>query len=249
MRNIQIKVLNPDDVKKAEQMMVFCARITQRGHKIKNMNDLDTLLNKEYSYATVKNMCSLPHPTIQKFGLINIAIVGGSRRLLAQLSRHQNEVKFMSASLQYSDYTDEADFVIPYEILEAGLEKQYIRNCNSAMIDYKAFTSVTGNDSAGYVAPQGLRNILIMSVQPFQLKHMISQRVCRRNTTETKYVMLKIWEEVYKLSPEMFNIRVAGAGCQKIHGCQEGKMCCGKPYSKHVTPTDILTNDFPLLVS
>jgi thymidylate synthase (FAD) len=88
MRNIQIKVLNPDDVKKAEQMMVFCARITQRGHKIKNMNDLDTLLNKEYSYATVKNMCSLPHPTIQKFGLINIAIVGGSRRLLAQLSRH-----------------------------------------------------------------------------------------------------------------------------------------------------------------
>lgn len=249
MRNIQIKVLNPDDVKKAEQMMVFCARITQRGHKIKNMNDLDTLLNKGYSYATVKNMCTLPHPTIQKFGVINIAVVGASRRFLAQITRHQNEVKFMSASLQYSDYTDEADFCVPYEILAAGLERQYIRNCNSAMIDYKAFTSVSGNDSAGYVAPQGLRNILIISATPFQLKHMISQRVCRRNTTETKYVMLKIWEALYELSPEMFNIRVTGAGCQKITGCQEGKMCCGKPYSKHVTPTDILTNDFPLLVS
>ena len=249
MRNIQIKVLNPDDVKKAEQMMVFCARITQRGHKIKNMNDLDTLLNKEYSYATVKNMCTLPHPTIQKFGVINIAVVGASRRFLAQITRHQNEVKFMSASLQYSDYSDESDFCVPYEILEAGLETQYIRNCNSAMIDYKAFTSVTGNDSAGYVAPQGLRNILIISATPYQFKHMISQRVCRRNTTETKFVMLKIWEELYKLSPEMFNIRVTGAGCQKIHGCQEGKMCCGKPYSKHVTPTDILRQDFPLLVS
>lgn len=249
MKNIQVKILNPESIKQAEQMMVFCARLTQRGHQIKNMNDIDSLITKSYKPATVKNMCSLPHQTIQKFGLINIAIVGASRRFLAQITRHQNEIKFMSASLQYSDYTDEADFVIPYEILEAGLEKQYIRNCNSAMIDYKAFTSVTGNDSAGYVAPQGLRNILIMSVQPFQLKHMISQRVCRRNTTETKYVMLKIWEEVYKLSPEMFNIRVTGAGCQKLHGCQEGRLCCGKPYSKHMTPTEILKNDYPLLIS
>lgn len=246
MKNIQVKILNPEAVKQAEQMMVFCARLTQRGHSIKNMNDLDELMTKEYKPATVKNMCSLPHPTIQKFGVINIAVVGASRRFLAQITRHQNEVKFMSASLQYSDYSDEGDFCVPYEILEAGLEKHYIRNCNSAMIEYKAFTSVSGNDSAGYVAPQGLRNILIISATPFQLKHMISQRVCRRNTTETKYVMLKIWEELYRLSPEMFNIRITGAGCQKLHGCQEGKMCCGKPYSKHFTPLEILKTDYPL---
>ena len=247
MKNIQVKILNPEAVKQAEQMMVFCARLTQRGHQIKNMNDIENLMNKDYKPSTVKNMCSLPHPTIQKFGLINIAVVGASRRFLAQITRHQNEVKFMSASLQYSDYSDEGDFCIPYEILEAGLERQYIRNCNSAMIDYKAYASISGNDSAGYVAPQGLRNILIISATPFQLKHMISQRVCRRNTTETKYVMLKIWEELYRLSPEMFNIRVTGAGCQKVGGCQEGKMCCGKPYSKHVTPTEILKADYPLL--
>ena len=229
-------------------MMVFCARLTQRGHQIKNMNDLEDLLAKDYKPATVKNMCALPHPTIQKFGLINVAIVGSSRRALAQLTRHQNEVKFMSASLQYSDYSDEADFCVPYEILEAGLEKHYLRNCQSAMIDYKAYTSVVGNDPAGYVAPQGLRNILIISALPFQWKHMISQRICNRNTTETKYVLLKIWEELYKLSPEMFNIRVSGAGCQKSSGCQEGKLCCGKPFSKHATPTDILEADYPLLM-
>lgn len=249
MKNIQIKILNPHAVKEAEQMLVFCARLTQRGHQVKCMADIEKLHTRDFKPALVRSMCSLPHPTIQKFGLINIAVVGASRRFLAQITRHQNEVKFMSASLQYSDYSDEADFCIPYEILEAGLETQYIRNCNSAMIDYKAFTSVSGNDSAGYVAPQGLRNILIISATPFQLKHMISQRVCRRNTTETKYVMLKIWEALYELSPEMFNIRVTGAGCQKLHGCQEGKMCCGKPYSKHVTPTDILEADYPLLMS
>lgn len=249
MKNIQVKILNPSAVKQSEQMMVFCARLTQRGHQIKNMNDLENLMNKEYKPATVKSMCSLPHPTIQKFGLINIAVVGASRRFLAQITRHQNEVKFMSASLQYSDYSDEADFCVPYETLSAGLEERYLESCKAAMEDYKEYASVSDNDSAGYVAPQGLRNILIISATPFQFKHMISQRVCSRNTKETKYVMLKIWEELHKLSPEMFNIRFTGAGCQKISGCQEGKLCCGKPYSKYVTPTEILAADYPLLVN
>ena len=248
MKQIEVKILNPDDVKKSEEMMVFCARLTQRGHNIKNMNDIEDLLNKSYKPTTVKNMCAIGHPTIQKFGLINVAVVGASRRFLAQITRAQYDTKFMSASLQYSDYSDDASFCVPYEILEAGLEDLYLRNCQSAMIDYKAYTSVVGNDPAGYVAPQGLRNVLIISAPPFQWKHLISQRICRRNTTETKYVLLKIWEQLYELSPEMFSIRTSGAGCMKTTGCQEGKFCCGKPYSKHMTPTEILKENYPLLV-
>jgi thymidylate synthase (FAD) len=248
MKNIQVKILNPSAVRASEQMMVFCARLTQRGHQIKTMDDIDDLLKKEYKPALVKSLCAVPHPTIQKFGLINVAIVGASRRFLAQVTRAQYDTKFMSASLQYSDYSDEADFCVPYEILEAGLEDKYLKNCRAAMEEYKEHASIAGNDPAGYVAPQGLRNILIISAPVFQWKHLISQRACRRNTTETKYVMLKIWEELYKLSPEMFNIRFTGPGCQRISGCQEGKMCCSKPYSKYATPTEILEADYPLLM-
>jgi thymidylate synthase (FAD) len=248
MRNIEVKILNPEAVKAAEQMMVFCARLTQRGHVIENMEDLEELLDRGYTPGLVEAMTRLPHPTIQKFGVIHIAVVGASRRFLAQITRHQNEVKFMSASLQYSDYSGSMDFCIPYEIIETGLEADYLKYCKTSMDGYKEFTKDTGNDSAGYVAPQGLRNILIISATPFQLKHMISQRVCHRNTTETKYVMLKVWEQLYELSPEMFNIRVTGAGCQKATGCQEGKMCCGKPLSRHFTPKDILQAEYPLIV-
>ena len=46
--------------------------------------------------------------------MITVAIVGASRRFLAQITRHQNEVKFMSASLQYSNYTGQADFAVPF---------------------------------------------------------------------------------------------------------------------------------------
>ena len=84
----------------AEKNMVFAARLTQQGHKIASMDDLMELYEKSFSVQTIAAMGALPHPTIQKFAVITVAIVGASRRFLAQITRHQNEVKFMSASLQ-----------------------------------------------------------------------------------------------------------------------------------------------------
>lgn len=62
-------------------------------------------------------------------------------------------------------------------------------------------TAGSGHDAAGYATPQGLRNVLLISTTPYQWKHIISQRVCRRNTDETRIVMLKVWKELYDLSP------------------------------------------------
>lgn len=244
MNKIQIKVLNPGVAKDAEQMMVFCARLTQRGHGIHNMDDLLELKEKSYTEKTVKAMCRLPHPTIQKFGVINVAVIGASRRFLAQITRHQNEVKFMSASLQYSDYSGEADFCVPASVLKMGKPAidAYTASCAQAMHDYQtAIETGLDNDAAGYMAPQGLRNILIISATPYQWKHMISQRSCRRNTAETQYVMLLIWNELRKLSPIFEN---CGPFC--MNGpCKEGKMTCGRPINKTWTPEDIIKSDFP----
>lgn len=236
MRNIEVKILNEEALQNAEKMMVACARLTQRGHQIKNMNDLMDLYNKSYKESTVINMASLPHPTIQKFGVINVAIVGASRRFLAQITRHQNEVKFMSASLQYSDYSGEADFAIPYHLLENP--EGYIEECKKSMEVYQELVKQSDNDSAGYVAPQGLRNILIISATPYQWKHMIRQRICRRNTDETRIVMLKIWQQLYKYP--MFR------DCLP-HCCDEKGFTCGRIMSKVDTPTSILDEDYPLL--
>ena len=104
--------------------MVFAARLTQQGHKIASMDDLMELYEKSFSVQTVAAMGALPHPTIQKFAVITVAIVCASRRFLAQITRHQNEVKFMSASLQYSNYTGASDVykrqMKPCALPEAG---------------------------------------------------------------------------------------------------------------------------------
>ena len=244
MNKIEVKILNPEVIKESEKMMVCAARLTQRGHAIKNMNDFMDLYNKDYKETTAKAMTNLPHPTIQKFGVINLVIVGASRRFLAQITRHQNEVKFMSASLQYSDYSDSNDFTVPYEILgDKEKTDKYLEACKNAMSDYKNLVeSGVDHDDAGFLAPQGLRNILIISATPYQLKHMISQRICRRNSKETRYVMLKIWEALYNENPILFGN--CGAPCQKDR-CLEGKMTCGNLITKNMTPTEILHLDFP----
>lgn len=250
MQNVEVAILNPEQLDSSEKMMVAMARLTQRSHKISCMDDFIELLNKPYSETTVEAMAKLPHPTIQKFGLINIAIVGASRRFLAQITRHQNEIKFMSGSLQYSDYSDDMQFCVPYEVTKYDREhpplggdwarQQYLNSCLQSMDDYRKAATLIGNDAAGYMAPQGMRNVLLMSVGPYELKHIINQRCCNRNTLETQYVLLKIWEQLYDYP--MF--KDCGPDCMG-RGCQEGKMSCGHPLQKGMSPTEILHQQFP----
>lgn len=133
------------------------------------MDDLMALYEKSFSENTVAAISGLPHPTVQKFAVITVAVVGASRRFLAQITRHQNEVKFMSASLQYSNYTGQADFAVPYEILAApvAVRELYLKSCHEGMDCYeKLCAEGIGHDAAGYATPQGLRNVLMISATP-----------------------------------------------------------------------------------
>ena len=243
MDKIKTWVLNPAAVKEAETMMVCAARLTQRGEKIKTLKDFINLYDKPYTKELVAQLAMLPHPTLQKMTVINVVVVGASRRFLAQITRHQNEVKFMSASLQYSDYSGNTDFVVPYDLLNSAYRKEYIEQCLSSMAEYTRFVAKgVDNDTAGYLVPQSLRNTLIISATAYQWKHMISQRVCRRNTDETRYIMLQVWAQLFTWAPSLFN---CGPFCMQ-GGCKEGNMCCGQPISRGTTPADILKMDFPL---
>lgn len=250
MNKIQVKVLNPEAVKEATRMMVATARLTQRGHKIQNLDDFESYCFGPFTEALEENLVSLPHPTIQKLALINVVVCGASRRFLGQITRHQNEVKFVSGSLQYSDYSGSAQFAVPYETILSGKSaiEAYLESCKVQLETYtNLINSGVDHDAAAYAMPQGMRNILLISATPYQWKHMIGQRVCRRNTAETRIVMLKIWEELYKLDPIFFSGETTGPFCCRGK-CEEGRMTCGLPIkSRGRDPEDILREDFPLL--
>lgn len=76
----------------------------------------------------------------------------------------------MSASLQYSNYTGQADFSVPYSIMTATVRDLYLKRCNESMKCYEALcTAGSGHDAAGYATPQGLRNVLLISATPYHM--------------------------------------------------------------------------------
>ena len=213
---------------------------------------IETLLDgltPEKTAAFLQKLTDLGHASPIEHASFTFGIEGVSRTLLAQITRHQNEVKFMSASLQYSNYTGQADFAVPYSIMTAPavVRELYLKSCNESMKCYEALcTAGSGHDAAGYATPQGLRNVLLISATPYQWKHIISQRVCRRNTDETRIVLLKVWKELYELSPTLFAPSLTGPFCQ-MDRCLEGKMTCGRKLQANMTPEDILEKDYPAL--
>ncbi len=255
MKEIEVKILNPSVIADAENMMVAMARLTQKGHTIQSMSDLEALLAKPYKVSTAKTMLELPHPTIKQFATINVAIVGLSRRALAQITRRRVGVTFMSSSLQYSDYTDSAQVVVPYELTKLDYEgemyikhgvanwytKEYIKTCKQAILDYEtAIKYGVPHDAAGYMMPQGLRGVLIISGTPQTFIEMCSQRTCNRNTLETQYIMLRIWEMLHAISIMFEN---SGPTCMTKGICQEGNMFCGE-FPVYTSPTHWLDDKF-----
>ena len=273
MRKIEVAVLHEAHDSPAG-MMLFLAKLTQRGHKITDMATLKGLYDDcchakqddKVSFGTLAGIANLPHGTIKRFAPITIAIVGASRRFLAQARTNQVGINYVSASLQYSDYSGGADFVVPYAITKYDIEqgfkysgpltRLYLMSCEDAMGHYKSIAEATDNDTAGYAAPQGLRNILIMQANHESWSYFIRLRACNRNTNETQFVTCRIWEELLKTADgqEMFNW--AGPDCC-FGKCREGKMSCGKPLRQisddmdfadgKPLPSVILDRQWPLL--
>ncbi len=261
MNKIEVAVIDHHD--KPGSMMMFLAKLTQRGHNISNMQDLLNLYESTAPKAsTIEAVAALPHGTIKRFCPITVAIVGASRRFLAQARTHQVGINYVSASLQYSDYSGKGQFVVPYALIKADAENDnkaltnnYLESCEASMLRYSAIAEATDNDTAGYAAPQGLRNILIIQANHEAWMNFIRLRSCNRNTNETQYVTLRIWEELLKTpdGEEMF--RFAGPDCM-FGACREGKMTCGSPMKKLerearkldvATPRHIIDTQWPLL--
>lgn len=255
MNKIEVAVL--DQHNDPGGMMMFLAKLTQRGHNIKCMDDLKKLMEDSAypQHKTIAAVSRLPHGTIKRFAPITIAVVGASRRFLAQARTNQVGINYVSASLQYSDYSGEADFVVPYAITEAsahgdrirGMDpvKFYLRCCQEDMEQYEELVSITDNDTAGYKAPQGLRNILIMQANHQAWDYFIRLRSCNRNTVETQYVTMLIWEALLNSNDGEDFFKYAGPDCM-FGRCREGKMSCGKPI-KPAHPREIIKEKWPLL--
>lgn len=245
MNKIQVAVLH-EAHHNPEGMMMFLAKLTQRGQQIHSLDDVLNLYNEcvgKVDWKSAKAVAKLPHGTIKRMTPVTLVIVGASRRFLAQARTHSIGLTWLSGSLQYSDFSDDADFCVPYEVFEEHKKFVDSKKCKTIngkdplefflesskrdMDDYKATIKAgfTG-DTAGYLAPQDLRNVLVVNGNHEALDSFINKRVCHRNTPETQYVAALMLEALYKSTNGDTFFKYSGADCT-WGKCREGKMCCG----------------------
>ena len=120
-------------------------------------------------------------------------------------------------------FRSNAAFSVPFEVLNIEqdavretITESYLTQCNAAMQEYKKMAVAVGNDAAGYVAPHSLRNVLLISATPFEWAHILSQRCCKRNSLETRYVFTLIWKMFHDIDPTLFGTSTTGPFC--LHG-------------------------------
>ena len=226
MNRIEVKILDGD----LNGMPKFLARLTQRGHEIKSMTDVQKLYDDAMcSGAPSEYLLSLPHTTIQRMNYITVAITGLSTKAVSQLRTHAKRLTFVSTSTQYSDFSGCNDnYVIP-----AGLSEKDIELMRKA---YKDIQSVYENliiagvdkDKAGYLLPQGLRKTLIISGSLDDWNYVLRTRLCHRNTEEVQQIAFLIKNEIANVFGEEYTVNMLPP-CVKGK-CLEGKFSCGRRY-------------------
>lgn len=224
MNKIEVKILshNLDGTAK------FLAKLTQRGHEIHSMADVEKLYEENVTTAPSPTLLALPHSTLRRMNYITVAISGLSTKAVSQLRTHAKRLIFISTSTQYSSYEGLSDnYVIP-----AGLEKSAEHRVRTAF-DVAQFMyselikEGVDKDKVGYLLPQGLRKTLIISGNLDDWQYVLRTRLCNRNTEEVQYIAKLIYREIEAIDP----VYVTNMLPACVDGtCEEGKFCCGKRF-------------------
>ena len=227
MNRIEVAILDGN----LNGMPKFLARLTQRGHQIKGMEDVYQLYDDCIEGAPSDTLLTLPHTTIQRMNYLTVAVTGLSTKAVSQLRTHAKRLTFISTSTQYSDYSGCNDnYVIP-----DGLDELQTLQFENA---YKSIRWVyedlikkgVDKDKASYILPQGLRKTLIMSGNLDDWSYVMRTRLCHRNTEEVQNIMRLILKEIESEWGEEYTVNMLPP-CV-LGKCLEGKFSCGKRFER-----------------
>ena len=162
------------------------------------------------------------------------AVKGVSRALTHQLVRY----RVASYSQQSQRYVDMKQFgyIIPPsmagdETMRTEFERcmEEIQRSYQALLARFAEKGVPGeraHEDARFVLPQAGESKIVVTMNCRELLHFFSQRCCQRAQWEIRALANRMLEICREKLPPVFES--AGAKCERLGYCPEGKFSCGK---------------------
>ena len=180
----------------------------------------------------VRKLIELGHESPLEHAKFTFAIEGVSRVLTHQLVRH----RIASYSQQSQRYVkmDDFDFVIPPSIEEDEEAKgEFLRLMEEIKRGYKKIRErierTKGKEAvedARFVLPQAVETKIVVTMNCRELLHFFRERCCARAQWEIRELANRMLEICKKHLPAVFED--AGAKCEYLGYCPEGKRGCGK---------------------
>lgn len=191
--------------------------------------DIQTLmdgLNTKAVNKFIEKLMAMHHESPLEHVSFTFAIEGVSRALLAQITRH----RIASFSVRSQRYCSEEDFdsIIPDPIYQDPKKRTVFR---SAMADIKiAYNELQNlgskNEDARSVLPNACATRMIVTMNLRELLHFFNLRCCVRAQAEIRELANRMLILCKEVSPVLFTH--AGAHCEALGYCPEGKMSCGR---------------------
>ena len=191
--------------------------------------DIQTLmdgLDTEAVNKFIDKLMTMHHESPLEHVSFTFAIEGVSRALLAQITRH----RIASFSVRSQRYCSEEDFdsIIPDPVYQDSKKRAVFR---SAMADIKiAYNELqdlgSKNEDARSVLPNACATRMIVTMNLRELLHFFNLRCCVRAQAEIRELANRMLILCKEVSPVLFTY--AGAHCEALGYCPEGKMSCGR---------------------
>lgn len=230
MENIRVRILSDNLY---ENFPRFLARLTQRGHEINSILNVEELFEENVTEGISEYFLNCNHSTLRRMNYMTVAIEGLSTKCVSQLRTHAKRLTFISTSTQYSDFSkrETSNFVIPDGLTEEQKELfKEVYQKNQLAYEYLMSKGID-KDKASYVLGQGLRKALIVSGNLDDWQYVMKTRLCHRNSDETQYVMKLILKELRDRMDDEDMVRSMYPRCWKGE-CIEGKFCCGRQFNE-----------------
>lgn len=191
--------------------------------------DIQTLmdgLDTEAVNKFIEKLMAMHHESPLEHVSFTFAIEGVSRALLAQITRH----RIASFSVRSQRYCSEENFdsIIPDPVYQDPKKRAVFR---SAMADIKiAYNELqdlgSKNEDARSVLPNACATRMIITMNLRELLHFFNLRCCVRAQAEIRELANRMLILCKEVSPVLFTH--AGAHCEALGYCPEGKMSCGR---------------------
>lgn len=180
-----------------------------------------TISAREKTHTLVRYLLSADHTSPFEHCVFTFRINNFSRSGLAQLTRHRM-AGYTVTSQHYQEYSD-------YPFIVQNYNPRYERAFQVAIEEYKALIAEGVDKSeARQVLPNAMGCALVMTINARSLINFFRQRLCKRNCAEILNLAQRMLTICTQNFPQLF--AYVHAPCVMDHGCNQGRMSCGKPY-------------------